>query len=337
VAETSIEWTHPPGFAGATWNPVIGCRRVSPGCEHCYAEAMAGRLARMAQSPFSTNAVATARYLDVVKVDGKGQPRGRWNGTFREVPEVLDLPLRTKRPTCYFVNSMSDLFGEGVRNEHIAAVFGVMASCPQHRFLILTKRAERLPRWFQWIAPGGMVRAAVLHETVKGQMGYNHPRRPAINFVPWPLPNVWIGVSAEDQQRYDERVVYLREVPAAVRFLSLEPLLGGINLRMTPGAPHVTRTAEGTLGISGPLHWVIVGGESGAGARPFDLAWARSLVSQLRAAKVATFVKQLGSNPIGFGDDAIPVARLSRGKGGDPAAWPEDLRVREFPNQGGAR
>lgn len=358
---TSIEWTHPPGFKGATWNPVVGCRRVSPGCEHCYAETMAGRLARMGQ----------ARYLDVVKVDAKGQPRGRWNGTFREVPEVLDKPLRTRVPTCYFVNSMSDLFGEGVSDEYIAAVFGVMAACPQHRFQVLTKRAERLPKWFEWMrATVDNIRAHLptvsiyppdhwyhsqivgAAEDVIGRIILPGDEEDAIP-LPWPLPNVHIGVSVEDQQRADERIPHLFSIPAAVRFLSVEPQLGPVDLsryaRAVTGAVVATNGNKATLRLDGrALHWIIVGGESGPGARPFHVAWARSIVEQCKAAAVPVFCKQLGANVAWNGcagtDEHWPpgIEKSDTGlgywrvllrdrKGGDMEEWPADLRVRQWP------
>jgi len=358
---TGIEWTKPPGFRGATWNPIVGCRRISPGCEHCYAETMAGRLARMGQ----------ARYLDVVKLDGDGQPRGRWNGSFREVPEALMIPLRTRKPTCYFVNSMSDLFGEGVSDEWIAAVFGVMAACPQHRFQVLTKRAERMAAWFRRQALVREVCEAhdkAFMETLRGKKGaafnraykrhdgsqtaWTHrdgaaaemfaakePGRAFPSWVRWPLSNVWIGVSVEDQQRADERIPHLLRVPAAVRFLSVEPMLGPIDMEVFLSARVCTEEcAADPMGCDHDtakpaLHWVIVGGESGGGARPFDLAWARSIVEQCKAAGVACFVKQLGAAPElhGHAFNEVHVNIIRDRKGGDPSEWPEDLRVRQWP------
>src|SRR6185312_13309970 len=125
MATTSIEWTHPPGFRGAAWNPTKGCRRKSPGCLNCYAERMAFRIVNM-------GGPAAEKYRLTVKHDEDGKPRPRWSGKIVEDVEALSIPLRTKAPTCFFVDSMSDLFDEGVSDEHIAAVFGVMAACPHH-------------------------------------------------------------------------------------------------------------------------------------------------------------------------------------------------------------
>ena len=338
---SSIEWTD------TTWNCVVGCRRVSPGCEHCYAETMAGRLARMGQS----------RYLDVVKLDEKGRPRGRWNGTFREVPEVLAAPLGWRKPRRVFVNSMSDLFGEGVSDEWIAAVFGVMAACPQHTFQILTKRPERMAAWFEWAErhpymdgspDGGPIAAlakaicetnAPLPDRTFGGDGDEGVAISRALDVDWPLPNVWIGTSVENQEAADERIPHLLRVPAAVRFLSVEPLLGPVNLVCFDGAIEWVgaggeRGGRVESNMQGNVDWVIVGGESGHGARPCDLAWIRSIVAQCKAAGVAVFVKQVGARPVmqhPMEIGALVDARCADRKGGDMAEWPEDLRVRELP------
>ena len=344
-ADTAIEWTHQPGFRGATWNPTIGCRRVSPGCEHCYAEVMSRRIVAM-------GGPAAKRYVQTVKHDAAGAPRAAWSGRFVEVREVLDLPLRTKAPTCYFVNSMSDLFGEGVSDEYIAAVFGVMAATPRHRYQILTKRAERMARWFEWIASfenehGPPPAEVALIEAENRCVEVDRVARP------WPLPNVWLGVSVEDQQRADERIPHLLRCPAAVRFLSVEPLLGPVTLDpcVLGCKGHLAETFGNPL-----VNWVIVGGESGPGARPCALEWIESVVAQCREAGVPVFVKQLGSFVVSEDrtapDDVMAMfkswqpehadrapsgeswawrAGLRDRKGGDPSEWPDSLRVREFP------
>jgi protein gp37 len=300
---SKIEWT------GKTWNPIVGCTKVSAGCKNCYAEVMHGRLTAMGQP----------KYADPFR-------------TVRTWPAHLDIPLRRKKPTDYFVNSMSDLFHKDVPNEYIAAVFGVMAACPQHTFQVLTKRAERL-EWFGWLregawAPGSIFTSAAwemgdgsdadvdrLFDTMCNRSGHQN------GLPPWPLPNVWLGVSVENADHLD-RIDHLRRTPAAVRFLSLEPLLGPLQ----------------DLDLDG-IHWVIVGGESGPGARPCDVSWIRDIVRQCRVAGVPCFVKQLGANPYQFrrpsgapddGGDMAPL-HLKHHKGGDPSEWPEDLRVREMP------
>jgi len=279
-----------------------------------------------------------------------------WAGKAMLVPGMLDVPLRRRKPTTYFVNSMSDLFHESLTNEDIAAVFGVMAMCPQHTFQILTKRAERMREWFEWAAdlPGRPARTvAVLHAEDalrRWPDGADYWRGP------WPLPNVWLGVSAEDQQRADERIPHLLQTPAAVRFVSVEPMVGPIELfpwltpnridcngctpdgRLCPG--HVTRPA---------VDWVIVGGESGPMARPCHVEWIRSVVAQCKAAGVACFVKQLGAYVVsearacdtdeeakelfGFGSRWCWRASLQDRKGGDRNEWPDNLQVREYPGR----
>jgi protein gp37 len=205
---TTIEWTE------QTWNPVTGCTKVSQGCKHCYAERIADRF--WGKRPFTE---------------------------VRCHPERLEYPKTIRKPTMFFVNSMSDLFHPDVSDDFIKAVFGVMASSSKHTFQILTKRSERLAQ----LAPS----------------------------LPWP-PNVWMGVSVEDAT-VTNRIDHLRIVPAAVRFLSLEPLIGPLE----------------NLDIR-DIHWVIVGGESGPGARQMQASWVRSIKKQCRAAGVAFFFKQWG-------------------------------------------
>lgn len=296
---SAIEWTD------ATWNPLRGCSRVSAGCQHCYAERVAAR--------FSGPGMP---YEGLIHPTTRG-----WNGQVRLVPEVLDQPLRWRRPRRVFVNSMSDLFHEKVPDSYIAAVFGIMAACPQHIFQVLTKRPERAAVWF-----GGPMRnspRSVMHEGVKGAMGYDHPSRPAINDGPWPLPNVWLGVSVENQAAADERIPRLLEAPVAVRWLSCEPLLAPVDLTSVawPGLPghrvDVLRggywNKAGTLALGpaadlgeprggftnhsdmpGTIDWVVAGGESGVGARPIHPDWARSLRDQCAATGVPFFFKQWG-------------------------------------------
>jgi protein gp37 len=339
---SSIEWTD------ATWNPTRGCDKVSAGCKHCYAETFAERWRG---------------------VPGHAYERGF---DLRPVPEQLALPLRWRKPKRIFVNSMSDLFHEDVPDEYIAAVFGVMAACPQHTFQVLTKRAERLPRWFAWVGEHGgaqkFIRAnadkvrslidagGVRTEVIRGRtvrsMGdawmsvFN-----AAGVSAWPLPNVWLGVSTENQEAADERIPHLLATPATVRFVSAEPLLGPVRLDEITlpddlaAAARLSRAQinaltdqddEHVYNVHAKLDWVIVGGESGPGARPFDIAWGRSIVEQCRAAGVPVFCKQLGANPTESYRDARnhgPMIRLKSRKGGDPNEWPEDLRVRQFPGE----
>jgi protein gp37 len=284
--DTKIEWTD------ATWNPVRGCSRVSEGCRNCYAEQFASR--------------------NLPGYEGLAK-NGKWTGVVRLVPERLDQPLRWKRPRKIFVNSMSDLFHESLSNEQIAAVFGVMAAAPQHTFQVLTKRPARMVEWFKW---AGTETLDTLRECANVAM--RSPRsKVATSGNTWPLPNLWLGVSVENQAAADERIPLLLQTPAAVRFLSCEPLLGTVTLREEwlhgrfIECPDETQDKDtdpcngcdglGNRGgdycgaVRGPkVSWVIVGGESGPGARPMHPDWARSLRDQCFAAGVPFFFKQWG-------------------------------------------
>lgn len=278
----------------------------------------------------------------------------RGTGDVLCVPEKLEEPLRWRKPRRVFVNSMSDLFHEDLPDEFIAAVFGVMAACPQHTFQVLTKRPGWAVEWFRWI--GGLadrerpiagapsrVRACLsaAFDTLGGERSIALAHRSQLDNSwrqedereAWPLPNVWIGVSVEDQQRAEERIPLLLQIPAVVRFLSCEPLLGPIDFGRCKAWDVFDSFLTG-------IGWVIVGGESGTGARPCHLAWVRSIVDQCRAAGVPCFVKQLGTGAYDLAGDSlnddgtVPVGAYLDGlhpKAGDPSEWPEDLRVREYP------
>lgn len=311
--KTAIEWTRgEDGTAGATWNPVTGCTKVSAGCDRCYAETFAERWRGIPGHHFENGFDVTLR------------------------PERLEQPLKWKRPRRIFTNSMSDLFHKDVPDEFIARVFAVMTLAPQHTFQVLTKRHGRMRSLltapeFQGFVNGTAISIASGYRSdgLKGGSPANLGR--------WPIPNVHLGVSVENQQWADVRIPALCQTPAAVRFLSCEPLLGPVNLlfedevgRCTCGVGpggYYGMHERGCGTEPGPawgnIHWVIVGGESGPGARRMDADWARSLVRQCREWDVPVFVKQLGSvlgRELGAGS-----------KGGDWDAWPENLRVREFP------
>lgn len=327
MGETSIEWTD------VTWNPTRGCRRVSPGCERCYAERMANRL--------KGNGMPYAGLVTL----GKNGPR--WTGDARFVPDALALPLHWRKPRRIFVDSMSDLFFEGFTNEEIAAVFGVMAACPRHTFQVLTKRPDRAIAWFRWISRQarsvndgrGMSEAAFClvmaqRRNNKPELARNVDRTCA---QPWPLPNVWIGVSVEDQQRANDRVPLLLQVPAATRFVSYEPALGPVDFCVTPAGDALSKcddcagddpACETCCGL-GRIDWIIVGGESGPNARPFNPEWAADIVRECADAEVPVFVKQMGSNPTL--SDTGGWGTIRNGKGGDMSEWPHELRVRQMP------
>ena len=246
---TKIEWTD------ATWNPLRGCTRVSEGCRNCYAERVAAR--------FSGPGMA---YEGTIK-DGK------WNGVVKTVPEALDQPLRWKRPRRIFVNSMSDLFHETVSDQAIFAIFYVMACTPHHTYQVLTKRPARMVQWFDWVSRWDSTMQPRLAKMAGGK---------------WPLPNVWLGVSVEDQDAADKRLPHLINTPAAVRWVSAEPLLGHVSFTGWDG-----KVQRNWLGEGG-INWVVCGGESGHGARPMHPVWARNLRDECADAGAAFFFKQWG-------------------------------------------
>jgi protein gp37 len=273
-----------------------------------------------------------------------GKQGPRWTGKGRLVPDLLDQPLGWKKPRKIFVNSMSDLFFEEFSNEEIAAVFGVMAACPQHTFQVLTKRTKRMRAWFEWLETAHDEHPlAILVSWAARHVSRNH----VIDVLtPWPLNNIWLGVSVEDQQRADERIPELLQTPAAVRFVSYEPALEVVDFSrwlttrepierfeaFTPEAKAAYPIAPKELVRRG-IDWVIVGGESGPRARPFAVSWARSVIAQCKAADVACFIKQLGrvtyfdlSPAPGWG----PMLHVDS-HGGDWSVWAPDLRVRQFP------
>ncbi len=237
AAISNIEWTE------MTWNPVVGCVKISQGCKHCYAERMAKRLKAMGSSRYPDGFKPTLHY------------------------DLIDQPKRWTKPRTVFVNSMSDLFQEAVPVDFIRRVFETMVACPQHTFQILTKRSGRLAK----LAPQ----------------------------LPWPK-NVWMGVSVEDS-RVLHRVADLRRVPAVVRFLSCEPLIGSLQ----------------AMDLTG-IDWVIVGGESGPKARPMQEEWAQEIREQCEAQEIAFFFKQwggvrkerFGREMNGRTYDAMPVRRI---------------------------
>ncbi len=314
---SGIQWTE------ASWNPVRGCSVISPGCHNCYAMKQAHRFSGTGKP-----------YDGLTKLTVASGPQ--WNGEVRFIESMLDQPLRWTRPRRIFVNSMSDLFHDGVSNEQIAAVFGVMAASPQHTFQVLTKRPERMREWFRWYegdsGAGASATAAVFaaEDATGRNLDVDH-----FCDARWPLPNVWLGVSAEDQKRWDERVPVLVDTPAALCWVSAEPLLGPID--MSGGIWEPPGSYFQLPGMSEPqwdsgngfLDWIVVGGESGSGARPCRIEWVFNMVEQCRRAGVPIFVKQMGSNARAFRTGSRITWMTT--KGGDPEEWPPELRVRQYP------
>ena len=305
---TKIEWTD------ETWNPVIGCSRVSAGCQNCYAERVAHR-----------GLAEQHRGLTIAGAKGP-----RWNGQVRFVPSVLDKPLRWRKPRRVFVNSLSDLFHEGLSNEEIAAVFGVMAASPQHTFQVLTKRPQRMRDWFRWFVDDD----GKLTPESKGPWFHavvGAPDGPHEGWArPFPWPHIWLGVSVEDQATADERIPLLLDTPAAVRWVSYEPALGPVDFDDERDWLNPLRYSLDEL-VHPPLDWVVVGGESGPGARPFNVDWARTVIEQGRLARVPVFVKQLGALPFAVDGGTQFAYEFRNRKGGDWDEWPEALRVRKMP------
>lgn len=283
---TNIEWTE------ETWNPIVGCSVISKGCTNCYAMKMAWRLSKM---PATRDLYGPT----VKKVNGNAV----WTGKLGFNEKALVKPLHWKRPRRIFVNSMSDLFHEGVPDEWIDQIFAVMALMPQHTYQILTKRPERMREYLtQFNLSCNIIRAA--DKLWLGEMGNEYisdGRQRSYYGMFKPLPNVWLGVSVENNdQRW--RLDYLAEIPAAKYFVSAEPLLGNLDL--------FEYLADRELDEIGGLDWVVVGGESGPRARPMHPDWARSLRDQCIASNTPFFFKQMSKK----------------------ADIPDDLMIREYPN-----
>ena len=288
--KSGIAWTN------STWNPVTGCTKVSAGCKHCYAER---DWTRLGVNPKAADYFGRA-FTDV-----------------QTHAHRLDQPLRWRRPRRIFVNSMSDLFHDRVPDLFIDQVLAIMMLSPQHTFQVLTKRPERMRAYLAdpW-----------LYDRVLEAANNIRRAHPKIRLDEVPVDNpttgfarhIWWGVSVENQETADARLPILLETPAAVRWVSLEPLLGPVDLEKGLGPNPTAKIA-----------WVVCGGESGPGARVFRVEWAREILRQCRAADVPFFMKQMGA---AFNDGRFTL-RLRHRAGADPGEWPEDLRVREYPRQ----
>ncbi|MCK9549303.1 phage Gp37/Gp68 family protein [Aquamicrobium sp.] len=294
MSKTKIEWTE------STWNPVSGCDKISDGCKNCYAEKMAKRL----------QVIGTRGYENGFKV------------ALHE--DRLSEPLERKKPTMYFVCSMGDLFHEDVPFEFIDKVFAVVALTPHHTYQILTKRPERMKEYFlsfekinnseiishffgrdikiscrgEYIAEYAIQLGGKHSSTT--QISWTSPEEPAM--LNLPLENVWLGVTAENQEQADKRIAFLLDTPAAKRFVSVEPMLGAIDLTFLHHDNISTHYLDALAGKvkngwffnCNKLDWVICGGETGTNARPMHPGWVRSLRDQCHEVKVPFFFKQWG-------------------------------------------
>ena len=278
---TKIEWTD------ATWNVINGCSVHSPGCTNCYAMKLAGT--RLRDHPSRAGLTKMTKAGPV------------WTGDVRFNEKVLKDPLRWRKPRRIFVCAHGDLFHESVPDEWIDRVYAVMALCPQHTFQVLTKRSDRMRKYMTSLMRAAEVcPKAIL--TIP-QLG----RDVMVANATWPLPNVWLGVSAEDQARWDDRVADLEATPAAIRWVSIEPMLGPIDATYVCNGRWFFNPLTGSRWHDAPdghgsrdqgankIDWVVCGGESGPGARPMHPDWARSLRDQCAAVGVPFFFKQWGA------------------------------------------
>lgn len=289
--KTKIEWTD------ATWNPITGCAVVSPGCTNCYAMKLAGT--RLKHHPSRKG----------LTVDSKAGPV--WTGEIRFNEQWLDQPMRWQKRRRIFVCAHGDLFAEGVTVGMLDRIFAIMGLCPHHTFQVLTKRPERMRAYIASLGDGKSPDRVTEAAFTIGQSVRVH--RGSGGMCERPLPNVWLGVSVEDQKRADERIPLLLETPAARRFISAEPLLGRIELKnicclrdeafirfdaltaeaWVENSESASAYCNEADGIT-KLDWVIAGGESGPGARPMHPEWVRAIRDQCAASDTAFFFKQWG-------------------------------------------
>jgi protein gp37 len=345
---TKIEWT------SETWNFLRGCSRDNEECDRCYAMV---QVHRHLQGELDDG---------LTKLRPKGAPRPGvdWTGVVKVIEPRLALPLSWQKARKVFVNSMSDLFHPAVPFEVIAAAFGIMAATPRHTYQVLTKRPDVAAKFFAWAEEAGAKydlltdgmppallacawEACTLNvERINEDTEFTTPTTRVFGHA-WPLPNVQLGVSAGRPGTANEKVPALLKLPAAVRWVSAEPLLDetdftklaladGLMLNALNGA--ITKPSHRGIVMGPKLDWIVVGGESGTKARRCDIEWIRSIIAQCQKAGTPVFVKQLGSAPVFYpgneatGYEGIPqILELDHNKGGEINEWPEDLRVRQWP------
>jgi protein gp37 len=286
-------------YLDATWNPIKGCSHMSPGCDNCWAERQAARFSKAGEH-----------------FHGLSQD-GLWTGKAKLYEKELYKPLHWKRPRRIGVCFMGDLFHESLTHMEVAQVFAIMAKARQHTFLVLTKRPERMLEFLGWFGSRACP-ALSLYDYIEDDINVETK-----DIVPWPLPNVWLGVSVEDRGTAAQRIAKLLRCDAALRYVSIEPMLGLIDLTHLDvdgaGDPdwcqinaltgRQTDMGRPCQDIPAKLGWVVAGGESGPGARPMHPDWARSIRDQCKRAAVPFFMKQMAYREV----------------------IPDDLFIRQFP------
>ena len=270
---SKIAWTD------ESWNPIIGCSKVSAGCQNCYAEKMAGRLSLMDKTK------GLKQYQKVVRWHHVTETKNAllWNGRTEFVESALEKPLHWRKPRKIFVCSMGDLFHESVPFEWIDKVMAVVALCPQHTFQILTKRPERMKEYFDSCPENRFIGD---YKHVSLEVAYEGDG--TLKTAGWPLPNLWLCVTAENQEMADKRIPILLDIPASKRFVSCEPLLDAISLQWKRNIAFQDHRP-----VVEWLDWVIVGAESGAKRRECKPEWVDNIVRQCKDSDVACFVKQI--------------------------------------------
>ncbi|MBD2499881.1 DUF5131 family protein [Anabaena azotica] len=319
ITSNPIHLVRPDGSHGGHW-----CKKISPGCANCYAEAQNNNKF----FSFASGLPYTGNAPENLILDEK----------------VLQEWLKIKQPQKIFVCSMTDMFAEWVSDEWLDRIFAYMCIAHWHTYQILTKRADRLPKYFTLESASRVSRLAhqLLKDGVAGKERQDYVNKRCIitninEF--WPRHNIWIGVSVEDQKSNDERIPYLLETPAAVRFLSCEPLLEWIKLTLSakilnPDTPHLWSKEDDSGTITREINWVIVGGESGSNARNTYIDHLRSVVHQCQEANIKVLVKQVGAKPVAHWDkenEILTMHRISDRKGGILEEFPPDLQIRQFP------
>lgn len=330
VPMTTIAW------CDETWNPLLGCSRQGPGCDNCYAMLFMHR-----------NLRPEHRGLTIVRASGP-HAGVDWSGEVRTLPERLGLPFTIAKPSRIFTTSASDPFHQRVPFPFVAAILGVIAATPEHTHLMLTKQPKRALAFFRWYegsSGAGASPLAALHHA-RTFLANDPIARARIDeaidalddddtrtWGAWPIPNLHLGVSVEDQHHAEERIPALLECPNALPWVSAEPLLSRVNLAPWLSSLPTRAEIEGKLGyIARGLRWVVVGGESGRRARRYCTDWAEDLIAQCRSRGVAIFHKQLGAKPeaLDYPGGYLPL-KLADKKGETPSEWPPHLDVRQWP------